>query len=460
MEPATVGRAPPPGAGRRRPWLWSRVGAPSWKSGCGPSWRRSGTRRAGRCARSTWRADRPRRAQERPAHGGRLGLPSHDALHHFIAAGAWDAGPLEAALAREADRLVGGRGAFLIIDDTALPKKGTRSAGVAPQYASALGKNANCQVLVSLTLARREVPVPFALRLFLPEEWTADAERLERAGVPEAWRTPRTKPEIALAEIDRAVAAGVRFGCALADAGYGISAPFRAGLSARGLRWAVGIPRVLKVYPADVVLQPPPAGSRRKLSEPDQRSRPAEKVLAEATWRRVTWRRGTKGQLSARFAAVRIRVADGPAQQIGGRPAQHLPGERPGSSASAGPRARRGTTSPTCPTTPTEDARGHHQGALGVRAGAPAAEGGTRPRPLRGPVLDRPAPPRAHGDARLRLPPAPPPRGGEAGGKGAPEPDLRPSPACPRSRRHHRRAAPRALAAALPALRQADQRAA
>ena len=90
----------------------------------------------------------------------RLGLPSHDALHHFITAGVWDAAPLEVALAREADRLVGGRDAFLIVDDTALPKKGERSAGVAPQYASALGKNANCQVLVSLTLARREVPAP------------------------------------------------------------------------------------------------------------------------------------------------------------------------------------------------------------------------------------------------------------------------------------------------------------
>ena len=257
----------------------------------------------------------------------RLGLPSHDALHHFIAAGAWDAQPLEVALAREADRLVGGRDAFLIVDDTALPKKGERSVGVAPQYASALGKNANCQVLVSLALARREVPAPVALRLFLPQEWTADAERLERAGVPEAWRTARTKPEIALAEIDRAIAAGVRFGCALADAGYGISASFRAGLSARGLRWAVGVPRILKVYPADVTLPAPPAGSRRKLSEPDQRSRPAEEGLADAAWRRVTWRRGTKGRLSARFAAVRIRVADGPARQIGGRPAQHLPGE-------------------------------------------------------------------------------------------------------------------------------------
>jgi SRSO17 transposase len=257
----------------------------------------------------------------------RLGLPGHDALHHFIAAGAWDAGPLEAALMREADRLVGGRGAFLIVDDTALPKKGARSVGVAPQYASALGKTANCQVLVSLTLARREVPVPVALRLFLPEEWTRDAERLERAGVPRAWRPPRTKPEIALAEIDRAAAAGARFGCVLADAGYGISASFRAGLSARGLVWAVGIPRTLKVYPVDVALLPPRVGSRRKLPEPDEPSRPAEEVLASAAWRRVAWRRGTKGRLAAHFAAARIRAADGAARQIGGRPAQHLPGE-------------------------------------------------------------------------------------------------------------------------------------
>jgi SRSO17 transposase len=257
----------------------------------------------------------------------RLGLSSHDALHHFIAAGVWDAAPLEAALIVEAGRLVGGRGAFLIVDDTALPKKGTRSVGVAQQYASALGKTANCQTLVSLTLARGEVPVPFALRLVLPEEWTREAVRLERAGVPGEWCAPRTKPEIALAEIDRAIAAGIRFGPVLADAGYGISATFRAGLSERGLRWAVGIPRIVKVYPADVVLQSPPPGSRRRFSEPDQISRPAEAVLAGVTWRKVTWRRGTKGRLCAHFAAARIRVADGPAQQIRGRPAQHLPGE-------------------------------------------------------------------------------------------------------------------------------------
>ena len=119
-------------------------------------------------------------------------------------------------------------------------KKGAHSVGVAAQYASALGKTANCQTLVSLTLARGEVPVMLSLRLFLPESWTSKRARLERAGVPIEYRTARTKPEMALTEIDRVIAAGVRFGYVLADAGYGISAPFRQGLTARELAWAVG----------------------------------------------------------------------------------------------------------------------------------------------------------------------------------------------------------------------------
>ena len=88
-----------------------------------------------------------------------------------------------------------------MVDDTALPKKGERSVGVAPQYATTLGKNANCQTLVSLTLARGEVPVAVGLRLFLPEAWTGDPDRMARAGVPDDLRRPRTKAEIALAEM-------------------------------------------------------------------------------------------------------------------------------------------------------------------------------------------------------------------------------------------------------------------
>lgn len=254
---------------------------------------------------------------------------SYDRLHHFVGSGVWDEAPLEAALLAEADRLVGGDDAWLIIDDTALPKKGRHSVGVAPQYASALGKNANCQTLVSVTLASREVPVMVGLRLFLPESWTSDAARLDRAGVPEELRPYRTKPEIALAEIDRVRAAGVRFGCVLADAGYGLSAPFRQGLSERGLAWAVGIPFKQKVDPADVSMIFPVAnrGRPRKNAIPDIASVSAQAMLEMAPWRKVSWRRGTKGKLSARFAAVRVRVADGPPQRIHDMGAQHLPGE-------------------------------------------------------------------------------------------------------------------------------------
>ena len=250
----------------------------------------------------------------------RLGLPGHDQLQHFIASPAWDDSPLWTELARSADRLVGGADACLVIDDTALPKKGTHSVGVARQYCGALGKKANCQSLVSLTLARDEVPVPVALRLFLPEEWFADPKRCERAGVPEAAVVPQSKGEIALAELDRLQAEGVRFGVVLADAGYGCSAVFRHSLDARGLTWAVGIAKNQKVYDPDVRLVAP--GGRARKPVPDQEPREAEAVLAALPWRRVTWRQGTKGALAARFAMTRVRVGDGP---IWGNN-RHLPG--------------------------------------------------------------------------------------------------------------------------------------
>ena len=259
----------------------------------------------------------------------RDGVVGYDQLHHFVAAGVWDVAPLERELARQADAMLGGDEAFLIVDDTALPKKGTHSVGVAPQYASALGKNANCQTLVSLTLASREVPAMVGLRLFLPESWTGDEARLARTGVPEHRRTYRTKPEIAIEEIDRLRAAGVRFGCVLADAGYGLSAPFRQALSDRDLLWAVGIPRTQKVYPPDVAMILPIAGRGRprKNHVPDVISVPAQAMLESVRWRQLSWRRGVKGRLAARFAAIRVRVADGPPQRIGTMGAQHLPGE-------------------------------------------------------------------------------------------------------------------------------------
>lgn len=250
-------------------------------------------------------------------------------LHHFVATSGWDPAPVEAVLAREAQRLVGGRDAVLIIDDTALVKQGRHSVGVARQYCGQLGKRANCQTLVSLTLARGEVPVPVALRLFLPPAWTDAPARCRQAGVPADRLAYRTKSELALAELDRVRAAGVTFGAVLADAGYGMNAEFRQALAARGLTWAVGIPRTQTVYPPTVGLRPPVAP---RLGRPPKHPVPtAERMAAAAqlarlpatAWRPVSWRRGTKGRLTARFAAVRVRVADGPTLARG----QHLPGE-------------------------------------------------------------------------------------------------------------------------------------
>jgi SRSO17 transposase len=255
----------------------------------------------------------------------RLGLGSHDPLQHFIASPAWDDAPLRRVLARKADALVGGPGAVLVVDDTACPKKGKHSVGVARQYCGALGKQANCQVLVSLTLARDEAPLPVGLRLFLPDEWIADRERCARAGVPEEHRRALAKTDIALAEIDRVLAAGVRFGRVLADAGYGASAAFRQGLSARSLTWAVGILKTQNVYLRTVELLWPVArtGRPRKQPVPSEAPVPVEAMLEEAKWRRISWRRGTKGPLAAEFAALRVRPAEGAQLRNG----WHLPGE-------------------------------------------------------------------------------------------------------------------------------------
>jgi SRSO17 transposase len=249
-----------------------------------------------------------------------------DQLHHFISSPAWQTAPLEAVLAREADRLVGGPEAMLIIDDTALPKKGKHSVGVAQQYAGVLGKTANSQALVSLTLARDEVPVPVALRLYLPKTWCQDRARCDKAGVPADRRAFRSKGAIALEEIDRLRAAGVRFGCALADSGYGRSAAFRRGLASRAPLWAVGIPKTQKVYSAAVKLcwpAPQGKGRPRRHGVPNQRPVAAAAALKHVPWRPIQWRQGTKGPLSASFAARRVRMAEGAQSETGHR----LPGE-------------------------------------------------------------------------------------------------------------------------------------
>src|SRR5215208_5100533 len=248
-------------------------------------------------------------------------------LHHFISTSPWATEPLEAELVQAADRLLGGQDAVLVIDDTALVKQGRHSVGVARQYCGQLGKKANCQALVSLTLARAEVPVCVGLRLFLPEDWCADAGRRATVSVPEAigylpkWR-------MALDGIDRVLAAGARFGCVLADAEYGKAAEFRAGLAERQLSFAVGVLPTQKVCPAGVTLSYParkPTGRPRKHPVPSAASVTVAELLSarQEAFRTISWRTGTKGPLKAAFAAVRVRVADGPVMAR----TQHLPGE-------------------------------------------------------------------------------------------------------------------------------------
>lgn len=249
----------------------------------------------------------------------------HDHVQHFITDSPWDTRPLEMLLARQAQRLVGGKGAALIIDDTCLTKFGTKSVGVGRQYSGQVGKITNCQCLVSLTLARHEIPVPLALRLFLPSEWTRDLERCERAGVPEGQRGPKAKWEIALEELDR-VRLLINFDVVLADAAYGNNAEFRKALSKRGLSWSVGIVRNQKVYPEHVRLIPPPKivrGRRPKGPSASEDRQTVEEVLNAATWHEVVWRDGTKGPMRGRFAAAFVRIADGKANGVGA----HLPGE-------------------------------------------------------------------------------------------------------------------------------------
>jgi SRSO17 transposase len=238
-------------------------------------------------------------------------------VHHFVATSRWSTGPIEEVLMGKADALVDGDDAHLIVDDTAVPKKGEHSVGVAHQHCGALGKQANCQCLVSVTLARDEVPVPIALRLHLPEGWASDAARRKKAAVPEAL-TYRPKWEIALEEVTRIQRAGVRFGDVLADAGYGCAAEFRHGLSSLGLRWAVGIQSSQLVYSSRVRVRRPKRSSVK--GRPPLHGKPTEERravtdvigdLGPKAFRTVTWRTGTKGALRGRFAAIRVRPADG-----------------------------------------------------------------------------------------------------------------------------------------------------
>jgi len=243
------------------------------------------------------------------------GLTSKDpeqALQQFVSQSPWDEqAVLRRYRARLARTFAGPAGVFLI-DDVSFPKQGKHSVGVQRQYCGALGKRANCQVAVSVHYVGPKGHFPLDLRLYLPETWLADDDRLDKAGVPAAERRPLTKPAIALELLDRARAEGLPGSVVVADAGYGVSRDFRDGLAGRELRYVVGVTADLVVFPdrPTWVAPVPATGGRPQTRYQLADGHPPPVSIGELAGRlgrrTVTWREGTKGKLAARFAWARV----------------------------------------------------------------------------------------------------------------------------------------------------------
>jgi SRSO17 transposase len=234
------------------------------------------------------------------------------ALQQFVSQSPWD----EQAVWRRyravmAEAFADPAGIF-VIDDTTFPKQGKHSVGVQRQHCGALGKKANCRCAVSVHYVSPKGHCPLGMRLDLPESWLADRKRLDRAGVPEGERRALTKGQIAPELLDRVRGEGMPGGLALADAGYGVSGPFRDGLAQRGLHYIVGVTDEMVVFTEEPRWIGPKAATggrprtRHRLAEGSPRP-VSLKELAERTPRRkVTWREGTKGPMSGRFAWLRV----------------------------------------------------------------------------------------------------------------------------------------------------------
>jgi len=242
----------------------------------------------------------------------------HQSLHHFVAKSEWSDTALMAGVRNWVEPVLGlDSGCYWIVDDTGFPKKGKHSVGVARQYCGQLGKQDNCQVAVSLSLASVRGSLPVAYQLYLPKDWAGDAVRRKAGGVPESIAFA-TKPEIALAQMRKAIAAGVPMGVVLADAGYGDETAFRDGITQLGMYYAVGIRPGTTVWAPGTAALPPKAWSGHGIRPTKLRRQPGNEpvsvkalamALPENAWHKVTWREGTNTELSSRFAGVRVRPA-------------------------------------------------------------------------------------------------------------------------------------------------------
>ena len=244
---------------------------------------------------------------------------AHQSLHHFVAKADWSDEAVLALVRTQVLPALERQGSVRawIVDDTGFPKKGRYSVGVARQYCGQLGKQDNCQIAVSLSVATDQASLPIAYRLYLPEAWANDPDRRGKAGVPEDVAF-QTKPEIALAQIQAALAAGVPPGVVLADAGYGTDTALRAALTQMGLTYVVGVQSSMSLWPVGTQPLPPKPWSGRGRPPSLVRRHPAHapvsakelaQALPESAWCTVTWREGSQASLTSRFAAIRVRPA-------------------------------------------------------------------------------------------------------------------------------------------------------
>lgn len=244
---------------------------------------------------------------------------ARQSLHHLVAKAPWSDESLLKEVRNHVLPAMRKHGAVVawIVDDTGFPKKGTHSVGVARQYCGQVGKQDNCRVAVSLSVATWSSSLPIAYRLYLPKEWAEDCKRREKAEVPKEVEF-QTKPSIALDQIRAAVATGLDQGVVLADAAYGINTEFRDGLTELNLQYVVGIQGSMTVW--EPGKQPLPAKPRGRMGRPPrllQRSTDHQPVsvkqlamsLPSTAFRMLTWREGTDRKLRSRFAAVRVRAA-------------------------------------------------------------------------------------------------------------------------------------------------------
>ena len=240
----------------------------------------------------------------------------HQSLHHFVAKAQWSDVALLSAVRDEVLPTLGAIEAW-IVDDTGYPKKGQHSVGVSRQYCGQIGKQDNCQVAVSVSVANERGSLPIDYRLYLPREWADDATRRTKAEVPQEV-VFATKTAVALTQLQRARAASVPAGVVLADAGYGNEVGFRDGVSALGLTYAVGIKSNTTVWtPGHEPLPPRNQNGRGRPAVRLRRDRTHQPIdvntlaheLPGRAWRRVQWREGSQRALASRFARLRVRAA-------------------------------------------------------------------------------------------------------------------------------------------------------